>query len=132
MKIVFANGCFDVIHIGHIKLLEFAKSQGDFLIVALDTDNKVRKAKGISRPFNNLEIRKEVLESIKYVDLVLDFDSDEALINLFNILKPDIRVLGSDWQGKQIVGEHCIKNIKYFRRIDGYSTTKILENSTDR
>ena len=103
MKIVFANGCFDVIHIGHIKLLEFAKSQGDFLIVALDTDNKVRKAKGISRPFNNLEIRKEVLESIKYVDLVLDFDSDEALINLFNILKPDIRVLGSDWQGKQIV-----------------------------
>lgn len=132
MKTVFVNGCFDVIHLGHIKMLEFAKSQGDFLIVALDTDEKVKKAKGPSRPFNSLNNRKEVIESIRFVDLVLDFDSDEALINLFNTLKPDVRVLGSDWENKEIVGQDCIKNIKYFRRLDGFSTTKILENSSDR
>ena len=132
MKTVFVNGCFDVIHLGHIKMLEFAKSQGDFLIVALDTDEKVKKAKGPSRPFNSLSNRKEVIESIRFVDLVLDFDSDEALINLFNTLKPDVRVLGSDWENKEIVGQDCVKNIKYFRRLDGFSTTKILENSSDR
>jgi D-beta-D-heptose 7-phosphate kinase/D-beta-D-heptose 1-phosphate adenosyltransferase len=132
MKTVFVNGCFDVLHVGHIRLLEFAKSQGDLLIVALDTDEKVKKAKGHDRPYNTLEVRKEVIESIKHVDLVLDFDSDDALINLFNTLKPDVRVLGSDWQGKKIVGEDCIKDVKYFRRVDGYSTTKILQNSSSR
>ena len=132
MKTVFVNGCFDVLHVGHIRLLEFAKSQGDLLIVALDTDEKVKKAKGHDRPYNALEVRKEVIESIKHVDLVLDFDSDDALINLFNTLKPDVRVLGSDWQGKKIVGEDCIKDVKYFRRVDGYSTTKILQNSPSR
>ena len=132
MKTVFVNGCFDVLHVGHIRLLEFAKSQGDLLIVALDTDEKVKKAKGHDRPYNTLEVRKEVIESIKHVDLVLDFDSDDALINLFNTLKPDVRVLGSDWQGKKIVGEDCIKDVKYFRRVDGYSTTKILQNTSSR
>tara|TARA_R110002012_G_scaffold206948_1_gene376939 strand:+ start:1417 stop:1815 length:399 start_codon:yes stop_codon:yes gene_type:complete len=132
MKKVFVNGCFDVLHVGHIRLLEFAKSHGDCLIVALDTDEKVKNAKGINRPFNNLETRKEVMSSIKYVDLVLDFSSDEELVTLLNIIKPDTRILGSDWEGKPIVGEGCVRDLKYFRRVNGFSTTKILESSSGR
>ena len=132
MKTVFVNGCFDILHLGHIKMLEYAKSLGDYLIVALDTDEKVKKAKGDSRPFNNLRDRKEFMLSIKYVDNVIEFSSDEDLVRILNSLKPDIRVLGSDWEGKKIVGENCVKDTRYFRRLDGYSTTKILESSTDR
>ena len=132
MKKVFVTGCFDILHVGHIRLLKFAKSHGDFLIVALDTDQKVKKAKGNNRPFNKLEVRKEMMQSIKYVDEVLSFNSNLELIDLLNSTKPDVRVLGGDWEGKAIVGEDCVKDKKFFRRIDGFSTTKILESASDR
>ena len=116
MKKVFVTGCFDILHVGHIRLLKFAKSHGDFLIVALDTDQKVKKAKGNNRPFNKLEVRKEMMQSIKYVDEVLSFNSNLELIDLLNSTKPDVRVLGGDWEGKAIVGEDCVKDKKFFRR----------------
>ena len=132
MKIGFVNGCFDVLHVGHISLLEFCKSECDYLVVAIDSDGKVKKTKGKDRPFNNLKDRIVMLKSIRYVDEVMSFESSEELEKLVEHIQPDIMVVGSDWEGKQIIGSKFAKQLKYFRRLDGYSTTAILENTTNR
>ena len=132
MTVCFINGCFDVLHLGHIRMFQFAKQEGTHLIVALDTDERVSKSKGPDRPFNKLEDRMEMLRSIKYVDEVLCFDSDISLESLVKNIKPDTMIVGSDWKGKKIIGSEYAKQIKYFRRINEYSTTKILQNSSDR
>lgn len=128
MKKVWVNGCFDVLHRGHIELLKFAKSQGTFLIVGIDTDERVKKMKGIFRPFNNQEDRLFFLESIKYVDHVEFFDTDEALEKKIFYFQPDVMVVGSDYKNKKVIGSQHAKELIFFDRIDGYSTTKILEN----
>ena len=125
---VWVNGCFDILHRGHIELLKFAKSQGDTLIVGIDTDERVKKSKGPSRPFNNIKDRKMFLESIRYVDKVVTYDSDDGLKNHLVDNKIDVMVIGSDWKGKNIVGEKLLKKIIFFDRIGQYSTTRILEN----
>ena len=132
MKIGFVNGCFDVLHVGHISLLEFCKNQCDHLVVAIDSDEKVKASKGKDRPFNNLKDRITMLKSIRYVDEVKSFGSSEELEELVEYIRPDIMVVGSDWEGKEIVGSKFAKQLKYFRRLDGYSTTAILENTTNR
>ena len=132
MKIGFVNGCFDILHVGHVKLLEFCKSQCDHLVVAIDSDEKVKASKGKDRPFNNLKDRITMLKSIRYVDEVESFGSSEELEELVEYIRPDIMVVGSDWEGKEIVGSKFAKQLKYFRRLDGYSTTAILENTTNR
>lgn len=132
MKIGFVNGCFDVLHVGHISLLEFCKSECDHLVVAIDSDEKVKASKGKDRPFNNLKDRITMLKSIRYVDEVRSFGSSEELEELVEYIRPDIMVVGSDWEGKQIIGSKFAKQLKYFRRLDGYSTTAILENTTNR
>ena len=127
MKLVWVNGCFDVLHRGHFEMLKYAKSLGDYLMVGIDSDDKVQKDKGADRPFNAVEDRKFALESIKYVDKVLTFDSKEELHYLVQIMEPEVMVVGSDWRGKDVIGsEHCTE-LKFFDRIDGYSTTQILE-----
>jgi len=131
-RIVFVNGCFDVLHRGHIELFEFAKSQGEYLIVALDTDARVKKQKGENRPFNSLTDRKKIVSSIEYVDWVESFGTDEELIALVRQASPHVMVVGSDWRGKPIIGSEHAKEIKFFERIDGYSTTDILQYSSDR
>ena len=128
IKKVWVNGCFDVLHRGHIELLKYAKSQGTFLIVGIDTDDRIKKMKGIFRPFNNQEDRLFFLESIKYVDHVELFDSDEELIEKLSLFKPDIMVVGSDYKDKQVIGSEHANELKFFDRIKGYSTTRILEN----
>jgi rfaE bifunctional protein nucleotidyltransferase chain/domain len=128
MKKVWVNGCFDVLHRGHIELLKFAKSQGTFLIVGIDTDERVKKMKGIFRPFNNQEDRLFFLESIKYVDHVEFFDTDEALEKKIFYFQPDVMVVGSDYKDKKVIGSQHAKELIFFNRIHGYSTTKILEN----
>jgi len=127
MKIIWVNGCFDILHRGHIELFKYAKSLGDVLVVGVDTDERVKQAKGNSRPFNNLEDRVCMLDSIKYIDEVIAFDSDEELESQVEHYGPDIMVVGSDWRGKRVIGQEYTSEVKYFSRIGEYSTTKILE-----
>jgi len=118
MKKVWVNGCFDILHRGHIELFKYAKEHGDYLIVGLDEDVRVSANKGPTRPVNNL----------KYIDEVVSFGSDTELEAQVDRAKPDIMVVGSDWKGKNIIAGHLVKNVLYFNRLDGYSTTGILEN----
>jgi len=126
-KVVWVNGCFDVMHRGHLGLLEYAKSCGDVLIVGIDDDEKVKRDKGDSRPFNNQEDRKYFLESLRAVDQVVVFCSKEGLEKAIGSIQPDVMVVGSDWEGKDVVGAQHAGEVKYFNRIGNYSTTKILE-----
>ncbi len=126
-KIVWVNGCFDILHRGHYELFNYAKSLGDFLIIGIDSDDKVKKDKGLNRPYNNLDDRMYALNSLKAVNDVVYFNSKEGLKNLIEDWKPDYLVVGSDWKGKEIVGGEHAKEIVYFDRIKNYSTTNILE-----
>tara|TARA_R110000824_G_scaffold227525_2_gene415315 strand:- start:213 stop:611 length:399 start_codon:yes stop_codon:yes gene_type:complete len=126
MITVWTNGCFDIIHRGHIEMFKYASSLGDKLIVGIDSDEKVKKDKGNNRPFNCLSDRLEVLQAIKYIDEVCVFENTKGLEKLIKNIKPDIMVLGSDWRGKKVVGSEFSKNVKFFDRITGYSTTNIL------
>jgi rfaE bifunctional protein nucleotidyltransferase chain/domain len=132
VKLIFVNGCFDILHRGHIELFKYAKSLGTKLIVAIDSDQRVNQMKGKDRPFNHQEDRKFVLESICYIDEVVIFNDEEELENLTYTYKPDIMVVGSDWNGKKVVGSQHAKQIKFFERIENYSTTKILQGSSHR
>jgi len=125
---VFVTGAFDVIHRGHIDLLRYAYNLGDKLIVALDADFRVTSMKGPNRPYHNISDRITVMEAIRYVDEICVFGSDLDLINLIRRFSPDILVAGSDWKGKPIIGEQYAGEVRYFDRIDGYSTTGILKN----
>ena len=132
MKTIFINGCFDVIHRGHIELFKYAKSLGEYLIVAIDTDERVKQLKGSSRPFNNQNDRKFILESIRYIDSVCFFDSEEELEKLISTINPEIMIVGSDWKDKKVVGSQYAKSLRFFDRIGDYSTTKILQGSSYR
>ena len=125
MKKVWVNGTFDVVHIGHIKLLEFAKSFGS-VTVGLDTDERVRSKKGESRPFNTLVDRMDFISSIRFVDNVVSFDTDDELVNQIKNFEPDIMVIGGEYRYKQIIGLEHVPHIEFFEKIDGYSSSKIL------
>ena len=131
MKTIWCNGTFDILHPGHIELFKIAKSLGDRLIVATDSDNKIKKAKGSNRPVNNLSFRKTLLESIKYIDVVLVFDSDEELNSLIKIYSPDVMLLGSDWEGKNIVGGKYAKEIKFLPRLVEHASSDIINKITN-
>tara|TARA_R100000005_G_C4885415_1_gene134944 strand:- start:181 stop:603 length:423 start_codon:yes stop_codon:yes gene_type:complete len=131
-KMIFVNGCFDILHPGHIELLKRAKGLGGELVVAIDSDERVAEMKGDSRPINNQETRKCILESIKYVDAVVIFNSSEQLETIVKTLKPDIMMVGSDWKGKTVIGSDYAKEVRFFDRIPGYSTTEIIERIADR
>ena len=123
---VFVNGTFDVLHYGHFKLLEAAAELGNKLYVAIDTDERIKEKKGEHRPFHNIMERKEMLESIVFVDKVFTFDSDEELTTLIKAIDPDIYVIGSDYKNKPIVGREYLRNIVFIPRIEKFSTTKIM------
>jgi len=123
---VWTNGCFDILHRGHIELFSYAKSLGDELMVGIDTDYKIELDKGDGRPVNLLQDRIFMLESIKYVDKVISFDSTEDLRKTIRWYKPDIMVIGSDWRGKDVIGQEFAGKLVFFDRIEGYSTTKML------
>lgn len=131
MTTVWTNGCFDVIHRGHIELFKYAKSLGHYLIVGIDSDEKIKQDKGPTRPVNCLEDREFVLESIKYIDKVVKFNTGQELNDLIKEIKPDIMVIGSDWKGREVVGKEYAKELVFFDRIVGYSTTNILENHSE-
>ena len=123
---VWINGCFDILHRGHIELFKYGNDLGDELMVGLDDDGMIKRFKGDKRPYNTLEDRIEVIKSIKYVDLVCTFNSTETLYKSIKDYKPNIMVVGSDWYGKVIIGKDIPDDIKYFDRVGDYSTTKIL------
>ena len=125
--IVFINGCFDVLHRGHIELFKYAKSLGDRLIIGIDSDKRVSELKGPLRPINSEEDRKFFLESIQYIDKVDIFSSEDQLRDLVWLYQPDIMVVGSDYKGKDVIGSEFAKNLIFFDRIGDYSTTNILE-----
>jgi D-beta-D-heptose 7-phosphate kinase/D-beta-D-heptose 1-phosphate adenosyltransferase len=129
---IIVNGTFDILHRGHIELLEYAKSLGDRLLVCIDSDLRVKELKGPTRPINNQYDRVYMLTALKCVDLVWTFDSAEELIDQIKLFKPDIMVKGSDYRGKPIVGEHLIKEMKFYDLVSEYSTTNIIQRITDR
>jgi D-beta-D-heptose 7-phosphate kinase/D-beta-D-heptose 1-phosphate adenosyltransferase len=132
MKRVFVNGTFDIIHAGHIYLLNFAKEQGNHLLVAIDTDRRVKEKKGNSRPINNEFERKLLLLNLKSVDDVKFFDSDEELIEILLTYKPNIIVKGSDHkENSRLSKQHCDEVI-FYDRIDQYSTTKKIQDIASR
>jgi len=122
---VWVNGTFDILHVGHLKLLEFASSFGQ-VRVGIDTDKRVKELKGINRPFNNIENRKYFLESLKFVNDVVTFDSQEELVNLIKEYQPDYMIVGDDYKGKIVYGSEYTKQLIFFEKIPNYSTTKIL------
>lgn len=130
MKKIWVNGTFDVLHPGHIKLLEFAKAQGDHLAVGLDTDDRVTNLKGEGRPFHTLEDRMFAIRSIKYVDEVFAFSSDDELRELMMAYNPIIHVIGSDYieQYKRIVGLGIAEDLVFFDRLEDYSSSRIIQN----
>ena len=132
MKKVFVNGTFDLIHPGHLELLFYAKSLGDHLLVALDSDDRVKKLKGLTRPINNLEIRSLIMQSFKPVDKVVSFDSDEELRNIIKEYTPDIMMVGSDYRDKIVIGSQYAKKLVFFERNQRYSSTKIIECINNR
>lgn len=128
--IIFTNGCFDLLHIGHIELLKYAKSLGSYLVVGINSDNSVKKLKGSSRPINNQITRKTILESIKYVDEVVIFDEDTPL-EIIKKLQPHIIVKGGDYKKENVVGYELEKlgllEVKIFNYINNNSTSAIVE-----
>lgn len=132
MKKVFVNGTFDVLHPGHVNLLEYAKAQGKYLVVAIDSDRRVRELKGPTRPWLNQDGRRFMLESLRCVDQVWIFDSDQELEHLIQLYEPDLMVKGSDYKNKPIVGEEFVPHIDFFERIDEYSSTKTIQHLTNR
>tara|TARA_R100001509_G_scaffold165380_1_gene146750 strand:+ start:10835 stop:11239 length:405 start_codon:yes stop_codon:yes gene_type:complete len=131
-RVAFVNGCFDVLHFGHLKLLEFARNDADFLIVAIDSDSRVKESKGDSRPFNKQEVRKYFLQSLRFVDRVEVFASDSELEQLVRLNNPDVMIVGSDYRNKTVIGSQYAKELKFFERIDDHSTTKILQHTSNR
>ena len=130
MKKVFVNGTFDILHMGHLELLEFAKSLGDFLIVAIDSDRRVKELKGPARPINTEYERKQMLEAIRWVDRVYVFDSDAELVSY--ISDCDLMVKGSDYRGRPIVGQDVCPEIVFFERLEDYSSSKKIEDIISR
>ena len=125
-KIVWCNRTFDILHPGHIQLFKVARSLGDKVIVATDTDEKIKKDKGEHRPVNDLCYRVAMLEAIKYIDVVLTFGDRQELEGLIQLYTPDILLLGDDWQGGDVVGIEHAKGVRFLPRVGGYASSKTL------
>ena len=130
LQVVFTNGCFDILHLGHIDYLEKARNEGDRLIVGLNTDASIIKIKGPDRPIVNENARARLLASMYFVDLIIAFD-EETPLKLIQSLKPDILIKGNDYDIKNIVGaDFVLENggsVRTIELVEGYSTSSIIE-----
>lgn len=132
MRIV-VNGCFDLLHPGHIKLLEVARSYpNSYVLVLIDSDKRIKELKGHVRPIITELDRAYLINNLKLVDRVEIFDSDEELISLIRDYKPDIMVKGADYIGKRIIGEEFCKKIEFVKIDDRYSTSSLIKNIINR
>lgn len=129
-KVVFTNGCFDIIHLGHVDYLEKAKEMGTRLVIGLNTDASVSRFKGPDRPVQDQNARARILAAFSFVDLVVFFDEDTPL-NLITLLKPNVLVKGGDYLAENIVGADVVKSgggeVKTIGFVPGYSTTQIVD-----
>jgi len=132
MSTIIVNGTFDILHPGHVAMLNTARSLGDYLVVCIDTDRRVNELKGKSRPINTQIDRKVMLQNLKAVDIVEFFDSEEELIALIKLYKPSVMVKGSDYRGQRIVGEEHVPKVFFYDRVSNYSTTKTIQDITNR
>ena len=123
--IVFTNGCFDILHLGHVKYLESAKNMGDILIVGLNSDASVKRLKGETRPINPQYDRAYLLAALECVDYVVIFDEDTPY-ELIKIVQPDILVKGGDYRYQNVVGSDIAKEVRFIDFVDGKSTTSII------
>ena len=129
-KIIFTNGCFDVLHRGHMELLKFCSGLGT-VIVGLNSDESVRKLKGSKRPIFKSADREFMLESCKYVSKVIIFE-EETPFSLIKKIKPDIIVKGGDYKKEDVVGNNICEQVIIFNYLDGYSTTQIIKDLDNR
>lgn len=125
-SIVFTNGCFDLLHDGHLHLLSQAKALGDILIVAINTDNSIKKIKGNSRPIESLDIRIQKLAQLECVDYIISFDENTPY-ELIKKIQPNILVKGGDYSISDIVGADLVDEVVIVPLLHGFSTTKIIE-----
>lgn len=125
-KIIFTNGCFDILHAGHVRYLETAKSYGDVLILGLNSDRSVKALKGEGRPINTQMDRAYILAALEAVDYVVVFDEDTPY-DLIKAIKPHVLVKGGDYKGKEVVGQDIADELKLVQFVDGKSTTKTIE-----
>ncbi len=134
-KVVFTNGCFDILHYGHLHYLADAKGLGDKLIVGLNSDDSVKRLKGAHRPINDFLTRQHMLAALQMIDLVVEFEEDTPL-NLIKKLLPDFLVKGGDWSPEQIVGSDIILEnggkVLSLPFVQGYSTTNIEQKIRNR
>ena len=126
-KIVWTNGTFDILHPGHIELFKVARSLGDKVIVATDTDAKIKKDKGDHKPVNDLKYRVAMLEAIKYIDVVLTFGDRKELEGLIQLYNPDILILGDDWRYGDVVGREHAKEVRFLPRVGGYASSNTIK-----
>lgn len=124
---IFVNGTFDILHPGHIHLLNYARGLGRHLLVAIDTDRRVRELKGPDRPINDQFERKLLLSNLRSVDQVVFFDTDQLLIDIIRDYQPDIMVKGGDYRNQHIIGSEYCRSIVFFDRIEQYSTTNKIQ-----
>lgn len=133
MTKVIVNGTFDILHFGHLKMLEFARNIKDsYVLVLIDSDDRVKELKGQDRPVNSQQERKAMLEALRYVDEVKIFSSSDELVSMIREYAPDVMVKGSDYIGKKIIGEEHCKEIQYFNYLNGYSTTNKIQSIINR
>jgi D-beta-D-heptose 7-phosphate kinase/D-beta-D-heptose 1-phosphate adenosyltransferase len=134
-KIVFTNGCFDILHVGHVRYLAAARSEGDLLVIGLNSDVSVRSIKGEKRPIVTQDQRAEVLASLEFVDYVVFFDEPDPLL-LIETLKPDVLIKGEDWTEENIVGADFVKSkggkIVRIKFVDETSTSGIIDRIVER
>ena len=127
MSIVWTNGTFDILHPGHIELFKVAMSLGDQVIVATDTDEKIKAYKGEHKPVNDLCYRVAMLEAIKYIDVVHTFGSRQQLEDLVQLYEPDILLLGDDWRDGEVVGWEYAGETRFLPRVGGYASSKTVK-----
>lgn len=127
MNIVWVNGCFDLLHLGHIEMLKYARSLGDALHLGIDSDIRIQESKGPTRPYQDQETRLNVLKSLNFVDKASIFDTSWQLREYIRQANPKYMVIGEEYKNKEIIGKEFCENIIFFPRIDGYSTTKTIE-----
>jgi D-beta-D-heptose 7-phosphate kinase/D-beta-D-heptose 1-phosphate adenosyltransferase len=133
MTKIIVNGSFDILHLGHLNLLDHARSYpNSYVYVLIDSDRRISELKGPTRPINNEFERSSFLFALKSVDRVDIFDSDKELIDLIKNYSPDIMVKGSDYRGKPIIGEEYCKEIKFYERLNSYSTTQKIQDIINR
>lgn len=129
MTKVVVNGTFDIIHLGHLRLLDYARSlPNSYVLVLTDSDRRIKQLKGNDRPINNEYERCSMLFALKSVDRVETFDTDQELVDLIKVFEPDVMVKGSDYQGKPIIGAEYCKEIKFYDRFKHYSTTNKIKD----